>query len=190
MGVSSLTEIYNSALLKCGAEPILSTSDDSTRARLINACATRVRQDLIRAHPWNFAKVMIQLAPTVTVPLFDWTYEFTLPTNCLRVIKLDTPNPTEPWERMGNEIYTNFTPVNIKYVRDVTDPTIFDDNFVEVLAWAYANEIIFSLTQVASTRESIFAGYQKALAQARSFNAQESSTPRVIADDWLNRRRS
>lgn len=190
MGVSSITEIYNSALLKCGVEPILTLSDDSTRARLLNACATRIRQDLIRSHPWSFAKTMVQLSATANTPLFDWTYEFNLPSDCMRVIKLDTPNPNEPWEIMGSQMYTNFDPVNIKYVRDVVDTTIFDDNFTEVLAWAYANEIIFSLTQVASTRESVKKGYADALATARSFNAQEGSSPRVIADDWLNRRRS
>ena len=190
MGVSSATEIYNSALLKCGVEPILNLSDDSTRARLLNACATRVRQDLLRAHPWSFAKTMVQLAATINTPLFDWTYEFNLPSDCLRVLKIDTPNPNEPWEIMGKQLYANFAPINIKYVRDIVDVTFYDDNFTEVLAWAYAYEIIFSLTQVASTRESVKQGYKDALAQARSFNAQEGSTPRVIADDWLNRRRS
>ena len=123
MGVSSLTEIYNSALLKCGSEPILNISDDSTRARLIQGCATRIRQDLLRAHPWNFAKKTVELAPTVTEPLFDWAYEFNLPSDCMRVLSIYDPSYDQPWEVMGTQIYANITPLQIKYVRDVTVST-------------------------------------------------------------------
>lgn len=190
MGVSSMTEIFNSALVKCGEEPIISVTDESVRARLLNGCKDRIRRNLLRSHPWKFAQKQIQLTPTVDVPVFDWQYVYNLPHDCVRVLGLPSNSYDLEWNKVGDQVFSNHSPMNILYIRDILDTTKYDDNFVEVLSWAYANEIIYTLTQTASTQERVARGYAEALALARSFNAQEGSVPRVMAEDWLNRRRS
>jgi hypothetical protein len=189
MGVTSDVQICNSALRKLGSEPILSLSDDSTRARLVSQAYVLKRQELLRSHPWNFAKKRVELSATVNEPLFGFGFEFQLPADCMRVLALDLPY-TAKWAVEQDKLYTDDSPVRILYVADVLDVSKFDDNFCEVLAWAVASDIVYALTQSTSQVELVEAKYQQALQLARSFNAQEGSLPRVIADNWLDRRRT
>jgi len=47
--------ICNSALLKIGASTIVSLSDSSVEAEACNEQYTKLRDELLRSHPWNFA---------------------------------------------------------------------------------------------------------------------------------------
>ncbi len=49
------TGIANVALSRLGAERIASISEDTENARLINAVYGTLRDEVLRAHPWNFA---------------------------------------------------------------------------------------------------------------------------------------
>ena len=68
--ITSPVEICNSALIKVGAGRILSLNDDSERALLMKEQYPKLRDDLIFAHPWNFATKRETLAASVTPPLY------------------------------------------------------------------------------------------------------------------------
>lgn len=52
---ASNVEIANSALSKLGAEQITSLSDNTRRAVAANLQFHKIRKNLLRSHPWNFA---------------------------------------------------------------------------------------------------------------------------------------
>jgi hypothetical protein len=190
MGASSETAIMNSALVKIGAERIVTPDDDSNRARLVKNQYPLVRDHLLRGHPWKFATARALLTALVPTPdnVWDYSFAFTLPSDCMRVLKTDLQD-LDVWNvENGRQLVANQNPVRIQYVKRVTDVAQFDDNFCEVLAWGLAADIAYALTQSTQQKESAEKSYQRALAEARSFNAQQGSPPRVVADQVFNSR--
>lgn len=88
--MASEVEICNSALIKLGDDTITSLTDDSKRARLCNAQFARLRDEVLRAHPWNFAIRRASLAKLSQAPAFEFAAAFRLPEDpyCLRVLLL------------------------------------------------------------------------------------------------------
>lgn len=190
MGVTSVTQIQNSALIKLGAEPINSEDDESKRARLVKEQYPKVRDALLRSHPWKFARTRATLTPIDPKPdgYSDFRSVYQLPADCLRVVQTDLDDEAH-WDVEDTLLLCNEPTVTIKYIRRVENVTKFDDNFCEVLAWDLAADIAYALTQNVARESSAQSSRDKALMVARSFNAQQGSPPRVSADRILRSRR-
>lgn len=177
----------NSALVKIGAERIVSEDDASNRALLCKEQYPKVRDRLLRAHPWKFATKRASLALITPKPDNFWDFDncFQLPTDCMRVLSTNL-DPLAQWAvEAGGILCSHSSEVSVKYISRVIDVSKFDDNFCEVLAWALAADIAYAVTQSTAQKESAEKSYQSELAQARSFNAQQGSPPRVSADEVL-----
>lgn len=186
---TSSVEICNSALHKIGAKRIASLSDDTKAAIILNDQYDRIRKEVLRSHPWNFAIAYVQLAATANTPVWaDWTKEFVLPTDVLRVLETDLEYDTD-WE-LGNNadnnrvIFTNATSLKIKYIKDITNTTRFDPVFEEALAFRLAADIAYSLVQSQTVQQTMFQLYKQAVGMAMSFDAQENALDKVEADDF------
>jgi hypothetical protein len=170
---------------------ITSLSDDSREARLCNAMYDVTRKQFLSAHPWNFAIGRIQIASDASLPSgWDddiWDYSFTLGSDVLRVLSID--DEEAEWAVEGGKLFCNYTPVKIKYIKDVTNTALFSAFFERALAHVLAMNISYGLTQSAS----MVAGLEKltdlAVREARSFDAQEGGLLRVQATDYLNIRK-
>ena len=86
----SETQIMNSALIKLGAEVILSPNDESDRARVMKTQYPISRNKLLRSHPWNFAIEYASLAVIDPKPtqVWEYGYVYNLPADCLRPLGL------------------------------------------------------------------------------------------------------
>ncbi len=186
MAVTS-TSICNSALAKIGAERIVSLDSDNNRAKLLKEQYEKLRDELLYAHPWNFAIARVQLAGLVSAPLFDFSNQFQLPSDCLRVVGSDIPKDAD-WQVEGTVLVCNYDAVQIKYIRQITDTSKFTPAFAEVLACKIAADVCYAITQSTTLQKNLDEKYEKQLRQARSFDAQESVGDRVYADSWLNSR--
>lgn len=185
-------DIANSALVKLGAPLISSLSDLSKSAKILNNQFAITRKKLISLHPWNFSSFRVELAATVNTPEFEFTKEFTLPSDCLRVFDTDLPEG-EPWKVEFNTdnnrvLVCNSTSVKILYGKDITDPTKFPPFFEETLAWMLASDACYALTQSNSFATTIYNGAQRELAVARSMDAQESGRDTFDANSWIDAR--
>ena len=85
--MASVVQICNSALNQLGAASITALTDNSKNARLCNERYTVVRDAVFRSHPWNSLIKRQQLAQTTNTPAYGFSYEFALPSDCLRVLK-------------------------------------------------------------------------------------------------------
>jgi len=180
------TSIANSALAKLGADRIIGLSDDTREARLLSEQFPKIRDDLLRAHPWNFAIKRVSLAALTTTPPFGFNLEYQVPSDCLRVLNVDSNGIL--WEREGNKILTDSPSLGIRYVSKVTTPGSFDSCFCEVLACLLASDICFAVTQSTSLKESLDKQARQKLREARSFDGQEGGPTRTYAKEWLNSR--
>lgn len=191
MGVASKTVIQNSALIKLGAERIVSDDDSNNRARVIKERYPVVLQEVLRSHPWRFATSYVELAAVSPTPtdLFEYDYAFQLPSDCLRVIGTNLCS-SDAWEEIeGLRIACNVSELKVKFIKYVTDTSKYDANFCELVAWALAADVAYAITQSTAQAESMKAGYENKLKTARSFSAQVGSVKQVEASEWVNSRR-
>lgn len=192
----SVVDICNSALQRVGAASIVSLSDNSPEARACTIAYDSNRRDELRKHPWNFAVKRVVLAPDSTAPAFDYQYQFTLPSDCIRVLRPATAELD--WQVEGRKILTNYgsdytvssgTPsLNLRYIADITDSTMFDPSFYNVVAAALALDLVEKLTQSNQKKQLLMQDYSDAVKMARRMDAFESG-PEDAADDywWLVR---
>lgn len=187
---SSVTEIQNSALVKLGAERILSEDDANNRARLVKQQYPLIRDSLLRSHPWKFARKRFTTTPIDPKPagFYEATFVSQLPLDCLRIIDTSL-DAIQYWDREGDYFLCNDTPVTVKYIARISDVSKFDGNFCEVLAWALAADICYALTQNAALTKLTQDTFKLKLQEARSFNAQQGSAQRMAGDEWLDVRR-
>ena len=184
---TSSVDICNSALYKLGAARINSLSDDTKAAKICNDQYDRLRKEVLRSHPWNFAITWVTLALTVNNPIADeYSAEFLLPADVLRILETDITDNVG-WE-VGNNvdgnkvIFCSSDSLKIKYIKDLTNTTRFAPDFEEALAFRMAADMAYALVQSQSVQQSMFQYYNLALARAMSFDAQEKGQDVVQAD--------
>lgn len=187
MAISEVS-ICNSAIAKIGGQRLVSLDDANERARLFKEQYPKIRDELLVSHPWSFATKRAAPAGVVLPPNSLYEYKFQLPLDCLRVI--DVAGKTSVWSTEDGFLLADHPDPVIKYIAQVTDVSKFPPAFSEVLAAKLAADTCYSLVQSVTLRQQLIAEYEKALRLARSYNAQEASSERVYADDWLRARGS
>lgn len=189
----SIISICNIGLGELGEDPIVSLGDNNKRA--IN-CAARYddsRRAVLRAHPWNCAKKLAQLAASATAPLARYGNAFPVPADFLRLnVVLDAggEQPTaDPYDIVGNAILSDAGgPLPIEYGSDLQDPTQFDALLSQCIGIAVAAAIAVSLTKSTATRDKMLALLEAKLATARTIGNQENSVKEWDEDVWLRSR--
>jgi hypothetical protein len=142
----SETQIANAALVALGERRINSLSDNTKTANLILTRFDDVRDALLRSMVWNFAVARDELAAATIKPRFQFTYSYPLPTDCLRVLEVDNRWGFD-WRVEGNAVVTDITsPLQITYIRRITDPTKMDPLFRQLFAVALAFELCEAIT--------------------------------------------
>jgi hypothetical protein len=184
----SVVGIVNSGLVKVGADPITSFNDDKAEARLASAQYEKLRDEVLRAHPWNFAVARAVLGRLAEAPPFGFAYRYQLPADCLRVLTLN--DGAIVFEVEGRCLLTDEEVAELVYVRCVTDPNEFDAMFREALAYRLAADLAYPLANSTTLATSMLQLYRNALALARSVDGQESGAQRTLeASAWIDVRR-
>jgi len=180
-------EICNSALSKLGVEPINTLSDNTKKARLCNAQYPKIRDWLLRRHPWNFAVKQVSLTPEVATPVFGYQYQYILPADFIRLFKNSDPNC--PFTLQGKRLYTDDPTIDFYYVYRVTVPDMFDATFTELLATFLAADMCYALVQSRELQQTMTAQGEEYLREIRSINAQEKYPDALDPDYLINARR-
>lgn len=173
--VGSSVGIANIALSKIGAQRITSFSESTETARLLNAIYGTMRDEVLRAHPWNFAIKRIAPALSATTPAYEYTYQHTIPSDCLRVLDVtDGSTRIEDFKVEDGKILSDYDTIYIRYIYRVTDSTAFDANFISCFATRLAAECAFPLTGKADLGQALKVDYTEQLRLAKSIDGQES----------------
>lgn len=131
----------------------------------------------------------------------DEAIRYKLPTDCLRVLGLrDTDaNVRKVWTVEGNFIATEAgdvtqhpttpqlykTTLHFAYIKQITDPDLYDPLLVSAIASRLAVELCEVLTQSNSKRELAQREYQQVMMEARRADGLEQSPTPLEEDDWI-----
>ena len=175
--MASVVDICNGALNQLGASTILSLTEDSKNARICNQRYTQVRDGVFRSHPWNCLQKRVELAADSTAPAWGFKVSFTLPSDCLRLLRILDYESNYKVE--GRKILSNTSGMKILYVARITDPNQYDELLRETLSAALAADIAYAVTSSNPTASNMYNLFQDKLKEARFVDATEgqNTTP-------------
>lgn len=188
----SQVDICNNALVKVGSERIVSISDEVKQAQTLAAIWDMKRESELAAYPWKFAMTRASLPALVTAPAFGFGFAYQLPSDYLRMVEVGEHwvlySPTESGDMFsieGSQILCDeASPLNIRYIRSVTNPGEFTALFAEVFACRLALELSNALTESIPTKRDLKEDYRVALTAARRSSAFERAPQRHPEDTW------
>ena len=193
--MASKVDICNSAMNMLGASNIVSLTEDSKNARLLNQRFDFVRDAVFRGHAWNCLINRQQLNQSSTTPTYPYSYAYPLPTDpyCLRILDFHTGSYSSnevdiDWKVEGREILTDQATVYIKYIGRVTDPNEYDTLLIETVAARLASDTGYAITGSTTLTNAMWQLYEAKIVEARHADATEGQPDEIIANTWLNAR--
>jgi len=169
--MASTVDICNGSLNQLGATTILSLTEDSKNARLCNSRYTQVRDAVFRSHPWNCLQKRVELAADTTAPAWGFSYAYTLPADCLRLLRILDYDSNYKVE--GRKILSNTSSMKILYIGRITDPNEYDESLRETLSAALGADIAFAVTSNNQTASNMYNLFQDKLKDARFIDSTE-----------------
>jgi hypothetical protein len=181
------TSIANEALGEIGKGLIVSLTENSEPARLINAWFDDSLDEETARYDWTFATYRAELPPLAETPAFGWAYKFQLPSNpyCLRVIEEVDGND---YRIEGREILADTNRLRIRYIGRVTDLNRLSPNFVRAFSLRIASKLAVPLVGSRELRETIDGKYREAVASAESMDAGQEPVGEQEQGSWLDAR--
>ncbi|MHA1462012.1 MAG: hypothetical protein ACTSQ0_02980 [Candidatus Heimdallarchaeota archaeon] len=186
--MASKVGIANNALTNLGADRIMSFTEDSENARNVNNIFDQTLDMILQDHPWNFARYRQELAQTVDTPVFDYDYQYTLPTNpyCLRVLRAEDD---KNFVIEGRKLLTDETIISIEYIGRIVDMNLLSALFIEAFSYYLSMKLAYAIPGSGKQREFNEQDYILMLKKAKSRDAQEGNKE-IVQDkgNWYNAR--
>ena len=194
--MTSVVSICNSALNILGANNIIALTEDSKNARLCNQRYIPIRNAVFREHHWNCLVKRIELARDTATPTHEFSYQYQLPADCIKVINIGgLHNGTSSnldggqiFKVEGRKIVTDEEQIFLVYSSIVEDVTEYDSLLVESISQRLAAELCYAITSSTSLANSLKAEYQEKLRLARHADATEGTADVIDSSTFINAR--
>lgn len=181
-------DICNGALLRLGESFITSLSDGTPNAERCKNRYDIARRSVLRSHPWKRLRKRAQLARSGTKPAFQWSYQYPLPADCLRVFLVtdNDGNTLMEYEFETNAILTDEEAIYLKYVRDEVDVSLLDDLMNDCVSAKLALDLAYQISGDKSLIDRLSREYRVMLAEAKSIDSKEDYQKTIDATDWID----
>lgn len=181
--MASSVEICNMALSLLGQEPVMTLDDTSKSSRICKRLYEPTLEALLRSYPWTFAIKRVILSRDTDTPAFGFKYQFTIPSDCMRIVSINIPDGLFNIE--SNKILTNYDVIQMRYVYKTASAAEFDAQFIHVLSLRLAKVMCQSLTADPDLFSRLAQLEAQALLAAQNTNAIETSTQPVEEGPWI-----
>jgi hypothetical protein len=194
---ASNVAIANLALTKLGDLRILNLTDNTKPAREVNAVFDMTRDYLQRRFSWRFCIKRANLAADTSTPLWDWAYQYQIPTDCMRILQVGQwyPSPDlsdlistggQEYVLEGKYILSNQAgPLKLRYLSRVEDPVQFDAAFDMAFSAYLAYILAEPLTASAEQKQMAYNDYRNAIKDAVIANAIENPPESLADQTWI-----
>ena len=191
--MASVVNMCNSALNLLGASTISSLTEDTKNARLCNQRFSPIRDRVFRSHNWNCLIKRVQLAQDSTAPVVEYSYAYTLPVGCLRVLKIhngstDSIKSALDYKIEGRKVVTDETTIYLVYIALITDPNEFDSYLREAISHQLAADICYAITNNSTLANNYMTRADERLREARFIDATENALDTVEANEFTDAR--
>ena len=191
--MASTVDICNSALNLLGASTISALTEDTKNARLCNQRYEPIRNRVFRSHNWNCLIKRVELAQDSTGPVIEYTYGYTLPSDCLRVLKVhngttDSIASALDYKVEGRKIVTDEGTIYLIYVALDTDPTNYDSYLYEAVSHQLAADLAYAITNNSTLANQYMSRADERLREARFIDATENALDTIEANEFTDAR--
>lgn len=149
MASVSVTDIYNMALSHLGVgKEVGSLTEKTEEARACNRFYETVRDQVLTAFPWPFARKIAELSLVKEDPTDEWDYSYQVPSDCLMVRRIlsgyrtDSRSTRVPYIEMnapsGKYIYTDQEDAFIEYTSRVETSGYYPSEFAIAISFLLA----------------------------------------------------
>ena len=192
--MASVIQICNSALNQLGASSITALTENSKNARLCNERYETIRDAVFRSHPWNCLIKRVQLAKDTDTPAWGFSFQYTLPADCLRVLQIKDYNLDYKIE--GRKLLINESEVYLIYSAQITDVNELDVLLRETISAGLASDVAYNITSNLQVSKLMAEKYQAKLSEARHTDSSEGyntdptkgNTDQILSEDFINSR--
>lgn len=199
----SKTEICNLALARLGKDQFIGNieTEQSKPARLCRQFYPMALAELLEDYDWTFAQSVVQLAVPVGDPPPGWSFQYSLPADCLSPIRVCDESgarlwswswlnrglnstlqmPDIPFKKMrsassgGVVIVTDMPDAFLIYTAQVDNSGDYSALFVSALAWRLAVELAMPMAVEPSLAKMASDALGSVLAMAWNKDARDQS---------------
>lgn len=182
--MATSVSICSNALLMLGAQPINDLAEDLDRARLAANLYPSVRDDMLRAHPWNCAVKRVVLSPDSNPPAFGYAYQFPLPSDWLRTLSVGDYGAEIDYRIEGRAVLANDAAPKLRYIFRNEIEATWDAMLIHCMTLAMAARMAYAITQSASLEQGRMQDLEMALKRARAIDGQDDP-PETFGDNRL-----
>lgn len=188
-------QICNLALARLGDAKIVTLGDATAQAQYCTLFYAQTVQELQTDLDWQFCRKLASVSADGTPPAFGYANRFALPADFLRVLRvngIDEDENFSKWEIIGGYLHTSLTgPIELDYIANVTDTTLFPPVFIEILTAKLAAHLALPLTGskelFAQMAEILSASIQRPSVVALTIAQAKDRAAAAISDDEICR---
>lgn len=186
--MASRVEICNLALSRIGASTITSLSDGTRESNLCNVLYNDIAEEVMSEGEWSTCTFRQTLNKTTNTPLYDYTYEYQLPTNprWLKFIEIsgDRLNDLE-YDIEEDKLLTNESTVKCKYIGFLEDSSKYGPYLKAAIVSRLAHELSYSITGSAANSDRLFQRYLVDLRKGLALDGQQGSGVYIYSTDII-----
>jgi hypothetical protein len=188
--MASQIEICNIALVKLGANSIVSLNDGTKSANVLSAIYDALLETELTSHPWTFAATRALIPASSTAPSFGWGAQYPLPADYLKMVEVGTDwvfyaSNSPIFAIEGRAVLTDQgSPLPIRYIKKLASTGIFPATFVTSFACRLAAESCEALTQSLSKKQALWQERTEAIREAKRTNDIELPPQTAAPQSW------
>jgi len=186
--MASAVQICNMALQRVGSPAITALDQGNKAANLCQTYFETLRDEVLAAHDWGFARKRRQLALLSETAVGRWTYTYQMPVDCLkpRFVESSLGTQDTKFRVEGSTILCNEEDIVLVYTARITDTTKFSTDFIKALWTRIAAELAHPLTGSNTKGEGMWKLYYIALKEAETEDSRsDKDEVTEQLDSWL-----
>ena len=177
----SAISLCSKALIKLGAQPIVSFYENTAEAQVALQLYEQTRDALLSSYPWRFATSQVRLNRLNNTPTADYTYSYQLPNDFLRALSAGTGKQGRGlnYRIVKRTLQCNAPEVILTYIYNPTEEN-FPPFFDQVLISRLAAEFCLPLTENTSRAQMLEKSASDSFMLAKLIDSQQSAPPAIM----------
>lgn len=190
---ASEVSICNAALqLIKNTKSITALTQGTKEANACEVVFDELRDTMLECHNWNFATKRVQLARLADAPAFEWDYQYQLPADYLRVVRLSENSDARddcPYRIENGKVLSDASELYLRYVARVEDPNLMPATFRTAMSKLLASRLAVALAQSAALSKEMYAQYtNEDLPTAKSADSIQDYPENLPESPWITTR--
>lgn len=170
------THICNLSLSEIGEQTITDISDGTKKANDCKLIFDDVVDEVAASEYWSKLKSRVELARLPDPPLYEFNFQFQLPSDSLQVVSVNDIDIGEfRYQIEDNKLLIDHSNVKIKYIKKQSNPELWGTFLQRAVVLRLAAGLAFKFTGDKALSESLYSFYDKYSRRATANDSNQGS---------------